>query len=315
MIGANVLFVQFHEAGYDAQDFTPAPSHPENQTQRSLPRSSSPHPVQEDNRASILTVDSSFKHQAQSIITNAQSIPVLTESDWSRIVKARRTHVHSRLAIKRLAELVVGTIAAEPNAGTARSSVTFQEDPHEAMPMTAEASAPVCHPNEYRRYALTDRQLLTAGNTPNPIYKLRFALLYPYETRKNQPEGGFLPGQCVEIQCRVEGRVLSRYYSPVWGGMVVFEICVKVRLSWRNFMLSCGSFADCCGFLQTYPNGALTPFLNKQRPGERQFKVRGPFGQALVGPERPLKMRMSSDLGTSDDKGVPDVVVAIGKSS
>ncbi|KAJ3052937.1 hypothetical protein HK097_005385 [Rhizophlyctis rosea] len=283
--GTDISSDYFHEAGYDAQDFTPAPSIPKNQTQRTLPRSASPHPQAED-RSSVLTVDSSYKHQAQSIITNAQSIPVLTETDWARIVKARRTHVHSRLAIKRLAELVIGTVASESDAGIARSSVTLQEEAYESVPMT---SPPVFHPCEYRRYALTDRQLLTTSNTANPIYKLRFALLYPYEVRRNQPEGGFLPGQCIEIQCRVEGRVLSRYYSPVWGGMVAFEVCVKM-----------------------YPNGALTPFLCKQRPGERQFKVRGPFGQALVGPERPLKVKM---ITADDTKGVPDVVVAIAAGS
>lgn len=51
---------------------------------------------------------------------------------------------------------------------------------------------------------------------------------------------------------------VSRYYTPINGNILAFEIIVINK-----------------------PDGVLTPSLTKQRPGNRQFKIRGPFGRPL----------------------------------
>ncbi|KAJ3247506.1 hypothetical protein HK104_007796, partial [Borealophlyctis nickersoniae] len=146
------------------------------------------------------TLDTQIRTQ----IAQAHTAPVLTESDWLRIVRARRTHVHSRVAIARLANLLVGEVPAStvpaPDSGVSSTTLT--------TPASAEGGGSIRRFDawEYRRYALTEKTLVVPGGGGNAIYRLRFCLLYPYEPREGAPEG-FEPGQCVEIQVRVGGVV------------------------------------------------------------------------------------------------------------
>jgi len=270
--GTDISSDYFHEAGYDAADFTPAPKPPPQPLERL--------PATHFRRDSTVTASSVSTEvdPTRHRFSMTRATPILTNEDWSRIIRARRTHVHSRNAIARLAHLLVGEVVPDQGQMYGGSSATL-------MPYSIKENAPLTgsvqkfSPFEFRRYALTSKTLVTTLSA-NPVYKYRFCLLYPYEGREGEPEQ-FQPGQCIEIQCRISGAFVSRFYSPVEGNLAAFEILVK-----------------------TYPNGALTPFLTKQRPGERQFKIRGPFGQALVGPERPL--------GSIPLKnGVPDFLIAV----
>lgn len=65
----------------------------------------------------------------------------------------------------------------------------------------------------------------------------------------------------MEIQIRLsDGSFVSRYYTPILGNLTSFEIIVKMT------------------------GGAMTSYLDRQRPGDKQFKIRGPFGGPFVAP-------------------------------
>ncbi|KAJ1330461.1 hypothetical protein BSLG_009379 [Batrachochytrium salamandrivorans] len=116
-------------------------------------------------------------------------------------------------------------------------------------------------PTEYRRYALVSSVLETPQGTVTPIYRLKLCLLYPYDVRSGEPKH-FFPGQSIELQARVNGNFISRFYTPIKGNPTCFEIFVKM-----------------------YPSGGIvSPFLSRQKLGERQLKVRGPFGVPVVHP-------------------------------
>jgi hypothetical protein len=56
---------------------------------------------------------------------------------------------------------------------------------------------------EYRRYGLIGKTLLTDEiKSTVQVWKLKFALLYPYDARENQPLT-FHEGQCMEISIRL----------------------------------------------------------------------------------------------------------------
>jgi hypothetical protein len=108
---------------------------------------------------------------------------------------------------------------------------------------------------EYRRYTLTAKTQISEDAT---YWKLKFTSLYPYDVRSGQPTL-FLQGQAVEIQIRqTDGTIISRYYTPVHGNLTSFEIIVKMT------------------------GGQMTSYLDSQRPGDKQFKIRGPFGSPFV---------------------------------
>ncbi|TPX61351.1 hypothetical protein PhCBS80983_g01149 [Powellomyces hirtus] len=238
--GTDVTSDYFNEAGYDAAEFTPPPLFPQQNTRRQTvsqfhEKLSEPIPSSQ-----ISVVSESF--------INTASL-VLTQTDWYRISRARRTHVHTKLAIMRLSHLLVGEIISSPEKSSSDADTLVQ------MGRGFDRF-------EYRRYALTQKELLTDASqgSSNPIWRLRFCLLYPYETRDGQPEE-FQPGECVEVQVRVDGVPAARYYSPVSGNITAFDLCVK-----------------------QYPSHGVSACLCRERPGETQFKIRGPFGQSLVPP-------------------------------
>ncbi|KAJ3267762.1 hypothetical protein HDV01_004281 [Terramyces sp. JEL0728] len=234
--GTDITNDYFHEAGYDAEEFIAKPKAPKRD------HSAIPQDLTNASRKSRI-VD---KHNSNFLAElNAHQISYYHEEDWAMIKRARRTHIHSRLALQKLADLVVGEI--ETFQG---SQITIdQADNLVGRPFDN---------HEYRRYAITQLEVLSKPQSTKPIIKIRFCLLYPFDVRDNLPLT-FFPGQCVEIQVRINGQRYSRYYTPVSGNMNAFEIIFKVQ-----------------------SEGVVTPYLMRQEPGDKQFKIRGPFSAPLI---------------------------------
>ncbi|KAJ1550083.1 hypothetical protein HK096_008834, partial [Nowakowskiella sp. JEL0078] len=118
-------------------------------------------------------------------------------------------------------------------------------------------------PYEYRRYTLTSKKLVSIANSGNPVYLCRFAQLFPFNGRQNEPEEEFSAGQCVEIQVVLDSKKLvARYYTPISGTIKAFDVMIKV-----------------------VRNGELTPLFEKPDRtllGVKQIKIRGPFGRPLI---------------------------------
>ncbi|KAJ3268585.1 hypothetical protein HK104_005333, partial [Borealophlyctis nickersoniae] len=265
--GTDISDDYFHEAGFDAEQVTFVPPAPPQRLDRrdatTLRRASGASLSTSDDRSSIRRPPSSFGE-----LSAETAMPSLTEEDWKRMLRARRTHVHTKLAIQRLAQLLVGELRPPP------------------------FSAPVnFDPNEFRRYAITEKKLLTPLTTRTPVYSLRFCLLYPHATPGPFPS--ILPGQCVEIQIRIDGEWISRYYTPVRGAdMGCFEVDVKA----------------------TVP-GRMSRWLVKQKCGDRQVKIRGPFGASIVGPGREVSGMGPPGEGGWRTKGVPEEIVFVAAGS
>ncbi|KAI8803388.1 hypothetical protein BJ742DRAFT_497780 [Cladochytrium replicatum] len=196
--------------------------------------------------------------------------PMVTPSDWSVLSRARRTHVHSNAAIRRLASLRVGELKVDSEAvRRAIGNRPLSSRPDAVHPFD---------PFEFRRYALTSTAtLVPPQNKENNrlggmVVRLRFCLLYPNDTRVNEP-ATFLPGDTMQIQIRQTGNRASsmfgvsdsgpkvvdfttRYYTAISGCPIAFEIMVRVPEK----------------------GGAMANLLAKQVPGQRQYKIRGPFG-------------------------------------
>ncbi|KAI8924874.1 hypothetical protein BC831DRAFT_463547 [Entophlyctis helioformis] len=257
--GTDISNDYFHEAGFDAEEFTPklqAPAQRADRLGAALPRQ--------------VTSGTAPSITSGSWVVSA-SAGSMTGLDWQRVVKARRTHVHTRLAIQRLAQLLVGEIVTAPDALDRYQSVALSSS--HTLPTEPSSDTVIFDRFEYRRYALTQKELTTPQATSAPIFRLRFCLLYPYDVRDGTPRG-FLPGECVEIQARINGQLVSRYYTPLGdGNLTAFEIHVKL-----------------------VPTGIMSQFLLKQRTGDRQVKIRGPFGSPLACVERPLSLPSSQWL-------------------
>ncbi|KAJ3209825.1 hypothetical protein HK099_008428 [Clydaea vesicula] len=224
--GTDISLDYFYEAGFDAQEF----------------ELKAPAPVRNANRPNlpVLTQTSAPKFNNitdfSKTTLNIQKSIKLTDSEWNNVVRSRRTHVHTRLALERLSSLLVGEIENIEYKGnnTVISSNSFCRE-------------------EYRRYSIVEKTPLTReGSTV--YWKIKFSLLYPYDVRERQPMK-FKTGESVEIQVRLaNGNILSRYYTPINGSPTSFEIILKEKKEGGG----------------------------KQRPGDRQIKIRGPFGKSFV---------------------------------
>ncbi|KAJ3281592.1 S-methyl-5-thioribose-1-phosphate isomerase [Borealophlyctis nickersoniae] len=235
--GTDITNDYFHEAGFDAEEFTPRPPVPAQRGDRSQALSRGPNadhpPVQ----------PAPGEHAYLEVYPAETTEITLTDDDWKKILRARRTNVHTRLAIQKLSQLLIGEI----------------------LPVAGSSGPPPYDPTEYRRYTMTNKTSLTPPQSRTPTYSLRFAALYPH-TSATTPAPPILPGQCIELQARIDGELVSRYYTPVRGStMTCFEIDVKATL-----------------------NGKMSKWLVKQRPADRQVKIRGPFGAPIVGPGREI---------------------------
>ncbi|KAJ3259948.1 hypothetical protein HK103_001458 [Boothiomyces macroporosus] len=226
-------------AGFDAEEYVAKPI---------VPNRLDPRPFRASASAfsgnSKFSINDHFKSQFD-FDMNAHHLSTFDEVDWKYIKRSRRTHIHSRLAIETLASLMVG-----------RMTPKLQSNASVETAITNTGRTFEVH--EYRRYALTKIAKVPGSTTNEEVVRLRFCLLYPFDIRDSQPLH-FLPGQSIEIQTRVNGNRISRYYTPISGNMNAFEILVKVK-----------------------PGGAMSQYLAMQECGNRQFKIRGPFGSPLL---------------------------------
>ncbi|KAJ1536318.1 hypothetical protein HK096_011408, partial [Nowakowskiella sp. JEL0078] len=189
----------------------------------------------------------SKKRTADTVI---KKIPGLLDSEVKFLLQARRTHFHTLLAVDKLSKLLVGQLVIPPSAFTTGKR-GFE-------------------PSEFRRYAMVSNVVQTTSNLTNlkintgsasPVHKLKFCLLYPQVVGQEDEPTEFLPGQCIEIQMKIGNNSeknsgwVSRYYTPLRGSTKCFEMLVK-----------------------TVAGGLMSTFLNRQKPGTRQFRIRGPFG-------------------------------------
>lgn len=96
--------------------------------------------------------------------------------------------MHSQLALQRLSQYVVATLASED----VDASAYFEEGARFSQ-------------SEYRRYALV------AKTYDGSMATFKFALLYPFETRHGAPTG-FSLGDVVQVQARLpDGSIISRF--------------------------------------------------------------------------------------------------------
>ncbi|KAJ3215322.1 hypothetical protein HDU67_000599 [Dinochytrium kinnereticum] len=240
--GTDITNDYFHEAGFDAEAFVPA-AVAQRRARSHLPNRGGHGPLVAPGES----LPPPPSYMASSAAASIPSFPSLSEAEWRQVVKARRPHVHSRLAIEKLSTLLVGELVGP-----------------DGQPLFLEGNGAVFSGMEYRRFAIVDSVLESGAGTAFAVYKIKFCILYPHDTRVNEPKV-FMPGQCVEIQARVNNRYISRYFTPISGSPSCFEVMIKLE-----------------------PQGALTPFLIRQKPGDRQIRVRGPFGTPAVNPERPF---------------------------
>ncbi|KAJ3338628.1 hypothetical protein HDU91_001164, partial [Kappamyces sp. JEL0680] len=170
--GTDISNEYFHNAGFDASQFSPKKKAPkklaESRQSKAIAKSSEASSPQKRD----VGLESKYIALAKSM--EEQLVLDITNEEWTFITKARRTHVHSRMAIERLSKLLVGEVDVTRSKG---------DD---------EQSQPGFDPYELRRYALVEVEDLS---TPETQYaRFKFCLLYPYDKRRGQPFR-FLPGQ------------------------------------------------------------------------------------------------------------------------
>jgi hypothetical protein len=166
----------FHESGFDAAEFTPKAAPP-------LQRTHTNQAVIGLSRADLIAANKSTRISMDgSMQTQDAPISSFTEDDWVAIQRARRTHVHTRLAIQKLATLVVGEMKTLTRNSQDLTSTSLTDD-----------SENVFDPHQYIRYAITGKTIESPTSSTAPFFRLRFCVLYPYDTRSGQPSY-FLPG-------------------------------------------------------------------------------------------------------------------------
>ncbi|KAJ1548416.1 hypothetical protein HK405_003286, partial [Cladochytrium tenue] len=155
--GTDITNDYFHESGFDASTFVAKRPTPVSSGNRHLPTPSIPRSVHGGAGGSGAgsghshappTIPSQLNIPASSDLDLA-GVPPLTDDERRLVIKARRTNVHSRLAIEKLSSLMVGVVA-------------------ESAGMPEDTPAPFS-PLEYRRYALIESRIERSGSpSANP---------------------------------------------------------------------------------------------------------------------------------------------------
>ncbi|KAJ2999586.1 hypothetical protein HDV02_002551 [Globomyces sp. JEL0801] len=236
--GTDISEDYFNNAGFDAEHFVPRPDIPLKRN-GSLTKNEAPTNELSASDMRALKRKSLDSLNSLRLSEGSKDMTSYSQDDWMYIQRSRRLHVHTRMAIERLSSMLVGKL------------VDISQD-SSSMVSSSRTETDSLNFNifEFRRYALTRISQVSDSLT----VRLRFCLLYPYNERLGQPNI-FLPGQCVEIQGLIGSERITRYYTPILGSMGSFEILVKIK-----------------------PKGKMSQFFINQKPGDRQFKVRGPFG-------------------------------------
>ncbi|KAI8901594.1 hypothetical protein BC833DRAFT_577159 [Globomyces pollinis-pini] len=178
---------------------------------------------------------------------DSSPISLLTENDLAILKQSRVKHAHSRFAIQKLSQFLVGEIPAENN--TFRPSVNSSNTiNNENLPFEN---------YEFRRYVITKKEIQSTSSFQKQIILFKFCMVYP-SIKQNQPVN-FIPGQSVQIQVCKDGKYISRYYTPIKGDLISFEILVKIE-----------------------PDGIMSQYLLQQNCGANQIKIRGPFGSSIL---------------------------------
>ncbi|KAJ3274698.1 hypothetical protein HDV01_002220 [Terramyces sp. JEL0728] len=187
--GTDITQDYFNESGFDIESFIPKQNQKANKKKAYTPVT-----AEVSKRGSMASNSQrpTFKHDMD------LDPSLITETEWKHVLRARRTHVHSRLAIQKLSQLVVGEIS------TNKDEVQFDI-------------------YEPRRYAIVAKTLESKSDTP--IYRIKFSILYPFDIRVNQPR--ILPGQSVLIRYFKNGKYHQNYYTPINSELNTFEIFVK----------------------------------------------------------------------------------------
>ncbi|GBC07612.1 hypothetical protein RclHR1_07570008 [Rhizophagus clarus] len=193
-----------------------------------------------------LLTDDAYKENRQS---STKSKPYSVANAVDRInaaaFKNRRVarHRHSKFATSKLASMVISRISdLEDNS---LQSLRTQDINEKELQQQQS-------PYIFKRYILTNIEVVTRPNAENPVKKLTFQTIHPDDKLLK-----FLPGDYIEIMSYVNSHVIIRPYTPLQGP-------------------SENSF---CIFVKIYKDGIMTQHLDKQL---RNFevKVRGPFDVA-----------------------------------
>lgn len=152
--------------------------------------------------------------------------------DDTQMTRALTTHAHSARAIQRLARYCIGVIDVNNSSTMAlRRKLTTKPDPSRKI---------------FKRYMLTSKTTLTSNLASRPVRRFTFkpctAVGKSNKTRRNSAKKMFMPGDFIEIQCAVEGQVLTRSYTPIEGNMdEEFAIYVKIYPDGMvsRFLVSC----------------------------------------------------------------------------
>ncbi|KAJ3326323.1 NADH-cytochrome b5 reductase [Boothiomyces sp. JEL0866] len=247
VVGTDITPDYYLEAGFDADNFVPRKLAPARKLERT--------PSQANMNKSFdgINIDEELKAASN-----------FSKKEWKLIQLARKTHVHSKLAIQRLSQLTVGEMATESDER-------------------------LFDPYEFRRYALTEIEVLKEDTEAVSIF--RFCLLYPYDVRVNEPTI-FLPGQYVEVLMKIGGEWVLRKYTPTSGNLTSIEIIIKKAAY-----------------------GKMTDALFSAFPGESQYRIRGPFGTPFFnGIPMPSKEKDFEEAPAKINYGFDQVIFIAGGS-
>ncbi|PKC07457.1 heme peroxidase [Rhizophagus irregularis] len=188
-----------------------------------------------------LLTDDTYKENRESY---TKSKPYSVANAVDRInataFKNRRVamHSHSKFATSKLASMVIARIVGDDNSSNQNNSEKA------LIPQP-----PPYSPYIFRRYILTNIEIVTRPNALNVVKKLTFQVIHP-----NDKLPKFLPGDYIEIMSYNNNHVIIRPYTPLQGPTET-SFCILVKI---------------------YKDGVMTQHLNKQLKNF-EVKVRGPF--------------------------------------
>ncbi|GBC07611.1 hypothetical protein RclHR1_07570007 [Rhizophagus clarus] len=186
--------------------------------------------------------DDTYKENRQSITKNKPySVANAVDRINATAFKNRRVamHSHSKFATSKLASMVIARIDSEDNNSTKQVNIEKALIP-QPLPYS---------PYIFRRYILTNIEVVTRSNAVNVVKKLTFQVIHP-----NDKLPKFLPGDYIEIMSYANNHVIIRPYTPLQGPTET-SFCILVKI---------------------YKDGVMTQHLDKQLKNF-EVKVRGPF--------------------------------------